>query len=109
MFQERNRIFILIIVFVLFVNAHTFSENPKRSSVVFKGMVTEIAQKSITIGRTTIALPKEVKFLDATGNPIRSEMIKKGDYVTVEVDEGRVVIKRSPGIIKSESERDIPQ
>lgn len=106
----KRKVFLLIVVsLLLLLNGNAFSENKKQDTVVFKGRVTDISQKHITIGRTNIALPKEVRCLDAAGNPIQFEMIKKGDHAIVQVDKGKALITRSSGAAKTEDERDIPR
>jgi hypothetical protein len=99
--RDRILIAILLIVFI-FVPMNVMSQGTKRDPKIFRGMVVEISQDFITVGTTTIALPKETKVLDRDGSSISFEKIKKGDPVSVSVYVDKAVVQRisSSGVAK---------
>lgn len=102
-------IFVFLFLPILLINVKAISAENNQDPVVFKGKVKDLSHKHITIGNTNIILPKEVKCFDAKGNPIPFEMIKKGDHIIIQVERGKVLIKKGSGAAKSEEEKDIPR
>jgi len=96
MFFQRNGILISILL-VLFI-AFPLNAIPQGSGEqTFNGKVVQISQKFITIGKTTIVLPKNiknVKTLDMDGSSISFETIRKNDAVSVTVNRDGAVIRR---------------
>jgi hypothetical protein len=76
---------------------------------VTKGEVIEISKKFVTVGNTTIALPRKIKALDTNGNSISFEMIKKGDYVSVRLNKNEAIIKKVLQSGERKSEEIIPK
>jgi hypothetical protein len=76
---------------------------------VTKGKVIEISKTFVTVGNTTIALPKKIKTLDIDGNSMSFEMIRKGDYVSVRLSKNEAIIRKflPPG--ESRREETVPQ
>ncbi len=110
MFSPRfiGLISIFLMIFLLFpMNA--ISQSKKPDPQVTKGKVIEISKSFITVGRTTIALPKKIKTLDINGISISFEMIKKGDYVSVRLSKNEAIIKKVLESRESTSEEAIPQ
>jgi hypothetical protein len=99
---------IYLIIFLLFpMNA--ISQGKKPDSQVTKGKVIEISKTFITVGRTTIALPKKIRTLDINGGSISFEMIKKGDYVSVRLSKNEAIIKKVLESGGRASEEIVPQ
>jgi len=77
-----------------FFSMEGLSQVKKADPKVFKGKVVEISQNLITIGKTTIALPRKIKTLDISGNTTSFETIKKGDYVSITLEKNGALIRR---------------
>jgi len=91
-----KKIFLLFILIFISLLISPFALNAEKvHQTVFKGKVIDISKKHIIIDKTHIALPKEIKVLDAKGNSINLGTIKKGDFVIVEIDKDKAVIKVS--------------
>jgi len=88
---------------------NVISQNKKSDQNVTKGKVIEISKKFVTVGSTTIALPKKIKTLDINGNSISFEMIRKGDYVSVRLSKNEAIIKKVLQSVESKSEEIVPQ
>jgi hypothetical protein len=82
-----------LFVFIFF-SMEGLSQEKKAYPKVFKGKVVEVSQNLITIGKTTIALPKKIKTLDLSGNTTSFETIKKGDYVSITLEKNEALIRR---------------
>lgn len=110
MFAPRSVAFILIllIIFLLFPLS-AISQGQSSDQKVTKGKVIEISKKFVTVGNTTIALPKRIKTLDINGNSISFEMIRKGDYVSVRLSKDEAIIKKVLQPRESKSEDIVPQ
>jgi hypothetical protein len=85
------------------------SQSKRPDQKVTKGKVIEISRQFVTVGSTTIALPKKIKTLDIDGNSISFEMIRKGDYVSVRLSKNEAIIKKVLQSGESRSEEIIPQ
>jgi len=88
---------------------NVISQNKKSDQNVTKGKVIEISKNFVTVGSTTIALPKKIKTLDINGNSISFEMIRKGDYVSVRLSKNEAIIKKVLQSVESKSEEIVPQ
>jgi len=78
----------------IFFSMEGLSQEKKTYPKVFKGKVVEVSQNLITIGKTTIALPRKIKTLDLIGNTASFETIKKGDYVSITLEKNEALIRR---------------
>lgn len=110
MSYRRNEILIslLLIVLILFP-VNVISQERKGNQKMFRGVVVEISETFITVGRTTIALPKNVKTLDSRGSLISFETIRKGDSVSVTVDKNLAVIQQTARSTPVKSESKVPE
>ena len=102
--KDKILISILLFVFILFP-MNGMPQEIKENQKIFKGVVVEISEAFITVGRTTIALPKDVKTLDAHGTSVSFETIRKGDFVSVTIDKNLAVIQRTSGSAASKNGR----
>ena len=110
MFTSRATplILIFLIIFLSFpMSGISQSKGPDQK--VTKGKVVEISKKFVTVGDTTIALPKRVKTLDINGNSISFEMIKKGDYVSIRLSKNEAIIRRALPSGESKSDEIVPK
>ena len=99
----------MFLIIFLFFPMNAISQSKKPDPQVTKGRVIEISKGFITVGRTTIALPKKITTLDINGSSISFEMIKKGDYVSVRLSKNEAIIKKVLESRESTSEEAIPQ
>jgi len=95
MFSNKKIFLFFILILISFLISPFVLNAEKVYQTAFKGKVMDISKKHIIIDKTHIALPKEVKVLDAKGNSINYGVIKKGDFVIVEIDKDKAVIKVS--------------
>lgn len=111
-FQQKRvclALFSMTLLICLSIAVPGSSENVKQPSKVFKGKVEDISSKQLTVGRTSIALPKEIKVIDADGSAIRLDKIKKGDFVVITVNQGSVTIKKYLSPEKIEDTNSLPR
>jgi hypothetical protein len=109
-FPSRAETLILIFLIIfLFFPMSVISQSKGSDQKVTKGKVIEISRTFITVGSTTIALPKKIKTLDIGGHSISFEMIKKGDYVSVRLSKDEAIIKKVLPSGESRSEGRVPQ
>jgi len=109
-FPSRSVALILILLMIsLFFPMSVISQSKRPDQKVTKGKVIEISKTFVTVGSTTIALPKKIKTLDIDGNSISFEMIRKGDYVSVRLSKNEAIIKKVLQSGESRSEEIIPQ
>jgi len=109
-FRSRAAALILVLLIIsLLFPMNVISQNKKSDQNVTKGKVIEISKKFVTVGSTTIALPKKIKTLDINGNSISFEMIRKGDYVSVRLSKNEAIIKKVLQSVESKSEEIVPQ
>lgn len=85
------------------------AEKKKEHRVIFQGKVIDISEKFITVERTSIALPKNIKTLDSSGASIPFRAIKKGDYVIVTVENNEATIKKAASSRIDGNKKLIPQ
>ena len=110
MFPLRATALILIfLVIFLFFPMSAISQGKRSDLKVTKGKIIEISRQFVTVGSTTIALPKKIKTLDIDGNRISFEMITKGDYVSVRLSKNEAIIKKVLQSRESGSEEIVPQ
>jgi hypothetical protein len=103
---RRDEILIpILLVVLIFFPMNAMSQGTKGASKIFRGTVVEISQGFITVGTTTIALPKETKVLDRDGSSISFETIKNGDPVSVTVYVDKAVVQRvsASGVAKGDA------
>ena len=110
MFPPRSAalILILLIIFLLFPPS-AISQGQSSDQKVTKGKVIEISKKFVTVGNTTIALPKRTKTLDINGNSISFEMIKKGDYVSIRLSKNEAIIRKALPSGESKGDEIVPK
>jgi len=109
-FPSRAAALILIFLIIfLFFPMSAVSQSKRPDQKVTKGKVIEISRQFVTVGSTTIALPKKIKSLDLDGNSISFEMIRKGDYVSVRLSKNEAIIKKVLQSGESRSEEIVPQ
>ena len=110
MFPPRSvaLILILLIIFLLFPPS-AMSQGQSSDQKVTKGKVIEISKKFVTVGSTTIALPKRIKTLDINGNSMSFEMIKKGDYVSIRLSKNEAIIRKALPSGESKSDEIVPK
>ena len=95
MFPSRSGALILILLIIsLFFPMNVISQSKRSDQNVTKGEVIEISKKIVTVGNTTIALPRKIRTFDINGNSISFSMIKRGDYVSVRLSKKEAVIKK---------------
>lgn len=108
-FRKIVLIYIMVLSPFFLGTSTAYAEKMKEDRAVFRGQVTDISSKFITVERTSIALPKKIKTLDISGASIPFETIKKGDYVVVTIEKNEASIQRT-GIPRTpENEKLIPQ
>jgi hypothetical protein len=108
-FPSRAAALILIFLIIfLFFPMSAVSQSKRPDQKVTKGKVIEISRQFVTVGSTTIALPKKIKTLDLDGNSISFEMIRKGDYVSVSLSKNEAIIKKVLQTRKSKNEEIVP-
>ncbi len=111
--RQKKRAFFSFLYIVLsicfIITTFTFSQDKKEEPRIFKGKVIDLSSKYITLGRTSIALPKNVIILDTNGSPIRFSEIQKGDVFIATVSQEKVVLQKSSGPEPIEKEQSLPR
>jgi hypothetical protein len=85
------------------------SQSKTSDRKVTEGRVIAISKTFVTVGNTTIALPKKIKTFDIDGNSISFGMIRKGDYVSVKLSKHEAIIRKVLQFRESKGEEIIPQ
>jgi hypothetical protein len=108
-FRRKEILISFLLIILMFLPLNVMPQEKKGNQKVFKGVVVEISQGFITIGRTIIALPKNVKALDAHGGQTTFDTIRKGDSVSVTVGEKEAVIRKTSGETAVKDEPKVPK